>query len=73
MELLLARCIEDSVAILLNCSEYESQLREALDELSSLKLINKLLQKEVLTYTTHQSSWEKARVPNDSDSIGDHM
>jgi len=61
------------VAILLNCSEYESQLREALDELSSLKLINKLLQKEVLTYTTHQSSWESARVPNDSESIGDHM
>ena len=30
------------------CSDYESQLREALDELSPLKLVNKLLQKEVL-------------------------
>ena len=35
------------------CSEYESQLRETLDELSSQKLVNKLLQKEVSAYTTH--------------------
>ena len=53
------------------CSEYESQLREALNELSSLKLVNKLLQKEVLAYTTHKSTGETDCFSNDR--IGDPM
>jgi hypothetical protein len=51
------------------CSVYESQLREALDELSSLKLVNKLLQKEVLGYTTHKSTWEIDRVSSDRTGV----
>ena len=51
------RCSENEVSSCAKCSEYESQLREALDELSSLKLVNKLPQKEVLTYTTHKTLW----------------
>ena len=47
------------------CRDYESQLREALDELSSLKLVNKLLQKEVLAYTSHNSSWKTNQDPSD--------
>jgi hypothetical protein len=42
----------------IKCSVYEIQLREALEELSSLKLINKLLQKELFAYTTHQYEYQ---------------
>jgi hypothetical protein len=38
------------------CKERELQLKEALEELSSLQLINKLLQKELLTQTTWESN-----------------
>ena len=62
---------ENEVFICTKCSEYGTQLRETLDELSSLKLVNKLLQKEVLAYTTHRSSWETDQVS--SDRIGDPM
>jgi len=41
---------ENEISSWIKCGEYENQLREALDELSSLKLVNKFLQKEVLTY-----------------------
>jgi len=34
-----------------NCKEYEMQLKEALDELTSRQMINKLLQKQLLSYT----------------------
>jgi hypothetical protein len=60
---------DKDVSIGIKCSEYESQLKEALDDLSSLKLVNKLLQKEVLAYTTHKSTWEIDRVH--SGRIGD--
>ena len=40
-----------------NCREYESQLKEALDELTSAQMINKLLQKELLSYTTTMNTW----------------
>ena len=49
---------DNEISNCIKCSVYESQLREVLDELSSLKLVNKLLQKEVLAYTTHKSTWE---------------
>ena len=62
---------DNEVYICIKYSEYESQLREALDEISSLKLVNKLLQKEVLAFTTHKSTWEIDRVS--SDRIGDPM
>ena len=42
------RCIND-VANCEKCSEYESQLKEARDELNSMRIINELLQKEWLT------------------------
>ena len=41
---------DNEISNCIKCSVYESQLREVLDELSSLKLVNKLLQKEVLAY-----------------------
>jgi len=53
---------DNEVSSCIKCCEYESQLRVALDELSSVKLINKLLQKEVLAYTTHKSTWKIDRV-----------
>jgi hypothetical protein len=34
------------------CREYEIQLKEALDELISIRMVNELLQKELLSYTT---------------------
>jgi hypothetical protein len=63
--------VDKEVSICIKCSEYESQLKEAFDELSSLKLVNKLLQKEVLAYTTHKSTWQFDRVH--SGRIGDPM
>jgi PHD/YefM family antitoxin component YafN of YafNO toxin-antitoxin module len=53
------------------CSDYENQLQEALDELSSLKLVNKLLQKEALAYTSHKRSWKTDEDP--VDRIGDSV
>jgi len=44
----------------INCkkfSEYETQLKEAQDELISIRMINELLQKELLSYTTSKSTW----------------
>ena len=58
---------DTEVSNCIKCSVYENQLREALEELSSLKLINKLLQKEVFAYTNHNSTWEIDRVSSDSD------
>ena len=40
-----------------NCKEYERQLKEALDELTSTQVTNKLLQKELLSYTTNMNTW----------------
>ena len=45
------------VAICKTCSEYETQLKEALDELNSIRMINELLQNELLTYVTPKSTW----------------
>jgi lysophospholipase L1-like esterase len=42
-----------------NCMEYEIQLKEALDELSSTQMINKLLQKELLSLMTTSNTWRK--------------
>ena len=36
---------DNEVSSCIKCSVYESQLREALDELGSLKLVNKLLKR----------------------------
>ena len=62
---------DNEISNCIKCIVYESQLREALYELSSLKLVNKLLQMEVLAYTTHKSTWEIGRAS--SDRIGDPM
>ena len=43
---------DTEVSNCIKCSVYENQLREALEELSSLKLINKLLQKDLHTRIT---------------------
>jgi len=42
----------NDVAICKKCSEYETQLKETLDELISIRMANELLQKELLTYAT---------------------
>jgi len=47
----------NDVAICKKCSEYETRLKEALDELISIRMINELLQKELLTYATPKSTW----------------
>ena len=39
-----------------SCREYEMQLKEALEELNSAQVISKLLQKELLTYTTTKNA-----------------
>jgi len=39
------------------CNEYETQLKEALDELISIRKINELFQKELFTYATPKSTW----------------
>ena len=38
------------------CRNYEKLLKEALDELNSIQTINRLLQKELLTYAAHTST-----------------
>ena len=43
---------DTEVSNCIKCSVYENQLREALEELSSLELINKLLQKYLHTRIT---------------------
>jgi len=47
----------NDVAVCKKCSEYETQLKETLDELISIQMINELLQKELLTYVTPKSTW----------------
>jgi len=39
------------------CSAYKTHLKEALDELISIRMINEFLQKELLTYATPKSTW----------------
>ena len=46
-----SKCNSD-VIVCKRCNECEAQLKEALDELASIRMINELLQKELLT---HQS------------------
>jgi len=47
----------NDVTICKKCLEYETQLKEALDELISIRMINELLQKELLTYATPKGTW----------------
>ena len=47
----------NDVTICQRCREYEIQQKEALDELISVRMINKLLQKELLSYATPKSTW----------------
>jgi hypothetical protein len=47
----------NDVDICKKCREYETQLKEAMDELNSIEMINELLQKELLTYATPKSTW----------------
>jgi len=56
-------CIND-VAKCEKCSEYESKLKEARDVLNSMRIINELLQKELLTYATSTSTWGIEPDPN---------
>ena len=48
------------------CKGYEFQLKEALEELGSLQLVNKLLQKELFSHTT---TWESNLKPNGNQVI----
>jgi len=47
----------NEVTICKKCSVYETQLKEALDELISIRMINELLQKELFTCATPKSTW----------------
>jgi len=49
------------------CKNYEKRLNEALDDLNSVQTINRLLQKELLTYTAHTSVWGFHPIEKDSD------
>jgi hypothetical protein len=50
------------------CRNYENLLKEALDELNSVQIINKLLQKELLVYTSRTSTWGIDLHPTEKDS-----
>jgi hypothetical protein len=50
------------------CRNYEKLLKEALDELNSIQTINRLLQKELLTYAAHTSTWGIELHPTEKDS-----
>jgi len=39
------------------CKNYEKRLNEALHELNSVQTFNRLLQKELVTYTAHTGIW----------------
>ena len=52
--------------VCVKCKEYEFQLKEAFEELSSLQLVNKLLQKELLVHT---SMWESNLKPYGNQGI----
>jgi hypothetical protein len=47
----------NDVTICKRCKEYEIQLKEAQDELISIRMINKFLQKELLSYATPKCMW----------------
>jgi hypothetical protein len=46
----------NDVAICKRCVEYEIHLKEAPDELTSVRMMNNLLQKELLSYATPKST-----------------
>jgi len=52
------------VIVCKRCSEWEAQLKEALDELASIRMINELLQKELFTHASPRSMWEINPVSN---------
>jgi hypothetical protein len=47
----------NDVTICKRCREYEIKLKEALDELISVRMINRLLQNELLSNATPKSTW----------------
>jgi len=49
------------------CYEYETQLKEAMDELNSIRMINELLQKELFTNATPRSTWRTEPNSNGND------
>ena len=48
----------NEVTVCKMCKEYENQLKEALEELNMIQMVNKLLQKELLSLTTPKTTWE---------------
>ena len=48
----------NEVTVCKMCKEYENQLKEALEELNTIQMVNKLLQKELLSLTTPKTTWE---------------
>ena len=40
------------------CKDYKKLLKETLDEIKSVQIINRLLQKELLEHTAHMKMWE---------------
>jgi DNA-directed RNA polymerase subunit M/transcription elongation factor TFIIS len=50
------------------CKNYEKLQNEALDELNLAQTINRLLQKELLTYTAHTSMWGIELHPTEKNS-----
>ena len=48
---------DNDVSTCKRCRNYENLLKEALDELNSIQMINRLLQKELLAYMAPKSTW----------------
>jgi hypothetical protein len=60
---------KNNVSMCKMCTEYETQLKEALNELSSIQMVNKLLQKELYLLTTPQTIWTPNLDSNVNNSI----
>jgi hypothetical protein len=66
--------VKSNVLVCEMCKEYEFQLNETLDELNSIIMINKLLQKELLLHTPSKTVWENNLGKNENtDSIKDNV
>lgn len=57
----------NAVTVCKKCTEYEIQLKEALEEISSIQMINELLQKELLAHAKTKSTWRRKPDPKGHD------
>ena len=48
---------DNDISTCKRCRNYEELLKEAFDELNSIQMVNRFLQKELLVYTAPNSTW----------------